>query len=96
MRKTTKTWTVEDLMRLLDKEKQERNVAEQTANVLRKENARMAAINRTRTHYVILIPKPKLGVLKEVLVHNVAYTWCLFQKAGKALKEFLWPVVETD
>jgi hypothetical protein len=82
---------VDDVVHQLRVERQLRNAAELTANDLRRDNARLAAMSQRRTHYILMIPKPRWGVWREQITR-----WAAQLKAGlvsfvQAAQETAWP-----
>jgi hypothetical protein len=83
--------TVEELARQLATERQLRGTTEQTVQTLRRDNARLIATTRCRTHYVVFIPKPKWGVMRDVLLVWFAQLRLWAWAAWVAAKEATWP-----
>jgi hypothetical protein len=88
--------SADEVARQLSTERQLRFATEQTLKDLRRDNARLAAMHRTRTHYVVFIPKPKWSVLYETL-KSWGYAAAQGARRGWAfLKQALWPEVSGE
>jgi len=88
--------SVEELTRQLATERQLRFATEQTVKDLRRDNARLASMSRTRTHYVILVPRPKWGVIHETLRSWGSSCIRAVRRGWADLKQALWPEISTD
>ena len=88
--------TVEELTRQLATERQQRGAVEQTVQGLRRDNARLLAVTRCRTHYVIFVPKPKWGVMRDTLLVWFAQLRLWAWSAWGTAKEAAWPRAESE
>lgn len=83
--------SVDEVMRQLSTERNLRGTTELALKDLRREHARLIAVSKTRTHYVLLVPKPKWGVIRDILLSFGQRCSLGLRTAYGALKEYLWP-----
>ena len=88
--------SVDEVMRQLSTERQLRFASEQTVKDLRRDNARLASVSKTRTHYVVLVPRPKWGVLRDSAVACARQATLWLRNCWGVLKETIWPPVHED
>ena len=88
--------TVQDVMRQLATERNLRGLKEAELRDLRRDYARVASTSRSRTHYVILVPKPKWNAIRDSAL-------LLFSRLGRwvrallvNVKEAAWPSPAED
>jgi hypothetical protein len=85
------TPVLEEVKHQLVVERQLRGAAEQAARDLRRDNARLMALTQKRTHYVLLIPKPKWPVWRDKLEYLATATYAWVVATYKAGREAVWP-----
>jgi len=83
-----------DLMRLLAKERHMREAMEQDLRTLRRDNARLSCTGKSRTHYILYVPKPRWAVIFLTVQSWAACVKRASRRLWSRVHELVWPPVE--
>jgi hypothetical protein len=89
-----KSLSLDEVIRQLTNERQLRAATEESLRDVRRSHARLVAASHTRTHYVLLVPKPKWDVINAMLGRWVRACGSGLAAAYAFLRELLWPPAE--